>query len=269
MALHHYEYLVVSPGSTDYQVYLALRHAVFCEELKRVVPNSELSGGLAVETDEFDVCSLHILCRVREAKTPLACARLILPSPKGLNVSARYSLEPLSGVPLISVGEIGRLAVSPTLRRPRTDCISSLRGSGKEAVTAQEAETLCLPEAELVALGLYREIFRLMGQYGLSHCLAAMVPALARRYRRLGFLFTPAGPVCNDVFPARQPYLIDLRFARALLAAHNAELYRFMTGGDATCQSPSRGVGFDLMLTTSSCFSAVTEASRCDFDSGL
>lgn len=258
MALQHYEYLVVSPGSRDYQVYLALRHAVFCEELKRVAPSSELAGGVAVETDEFDVHSLHILCRARDTKLPLGCARLILPSPKGLNVSVRYSLQSLRHVSLSGVGEIGRLAVSPTLRRPRTDCIPSLRDNGEEGAGARAAGTRCQREAELVALGLYREIFRLMGQYGVSHCLAAMVPALARRYRRLGFLFTPAGPVCNDVFPARQPYLIDLRFARAVLAAHDARLYQFMTGGDAMCRLRSRGLGYDLRPALSSFLPAIS-----------
>lgn len=253
MALHHYEYLVVSPGSTDYQVYLALRHAVFCEELKRVVPSPELVGAAgAIETDEFDIHSLHILCRERDTKRPLACARLILPSPKGLNVSERYSLQDLSDVPLSRVGEIGRLAIAPVLRRLRSHCVASSRDPESEAFGVQGVKRLPEGEAGVVALGLYREIFRLMSQYGVTHCFSAMVPALARLYGRLGFLLVPAGPVCNDVFPARQPYLIDLYRARAALAARNARLYDFMTGGDVMCRLSPRGVEFERIPSASS-----------------
>jgi len=234
MALHHYEYLVVSPGSRDYQAYLALRHAVFCEELKRVPPSGGQAGGAAVETDEFDVHSLHILCRARDTKTPLACSRLILPSPKGLNVSARYTLNPdvLCGVPLAHVGEIGRLTLSPVLRRSRSS-VSMVGGEGY----VQGPGDIAPPEpsrrdGSLVALGLYRELFRLMSRYGISHCFAAMEPALARLLIRIGFPFIPAGGPRADAQAPRYPYLIGLHSARAVLAGRNSSLYDFMTTGD-------------------------------------
>ncbi len=234
MALHHFEYLVVSPGSRDYQAYLALRHAVFCEELKRVTPSGEQADGLAIETDEFDVHSLHILCRARDTKTLLACSRLILPSPKGLNVSARYALNPnvLCGVPLAHAGEIGRLTLSPVLRRSRSS-VSIVGGEGY--VEAAGGVTLPEPskrDGSLVALGLYRELFRLMSLYGISHCFAAMEPALARLLTRIGFPFIPAGVPRADAQSPRYPYLIGLHAARAVLAGRNSSLYDFMTTGD-------------------------------------
>lgn len=230
MVLQNFEYLIVSPGSKDYQDYLALRHAVFCEELKRI-PSSGWGKG---ETDEFDVHSLHIFCRARDTGDALACSRLILPGPNGLNVSARYSIQVSEDLPVDRVGEIGRLTLAPGLRRWRSDeSLARRRGvisvsEGKNQVDLGHFRR----HGAFIALGLYREIFRLMGRYGISHCFAAMEPSLARLYARLGFPFRPAGPVSHDVVPAKRPYLIYAPHARAVLAGRNADLYAFIVGGD-------------------------------------
>lgn len=224
------EYLIVSPGSRDYRDYLAFRHAVFCEELKRI----STPEGCKVETDDFDVHSLHIFCRARDTGEALACSRLILPGPGGLNVTARYALELRGDVPVGRVGEIGRLTLAPALRRLRN--AELIMHQGGATATGEETIRLDLGhfrrQGALIALGLYRQIFQLMGCYGISHCFAAMEPSLARLYRRLGFPFTPAGPIRNDVSPARQPYLISLLEARRILAGRNANLYEFITGVD-------------------------------------
>lgn len=93
------------------------------------------------------------------------------------------------------------------------------------------AHSMLKREGPLVALGLYREIFNLANRYGITHCYAAMEPALARLLNRLGFPFHEAGPLNTTVSPARQPYLIGAQAARAGLAARNSCLYRFMFGG--------------------------------------
>jgi N-acyl amino acid synthase of PEP-CTERM/exosortase system len=89
-------------------------------------------------------------------------------------------------------------------------------------------------EGPVVALGLYREIINLANRYGITHCYAAMEPALARLLNRLGFPFHEAGPLNSGVSPARQPYLIGAHAAKAGLAARNSCLYRFMFGGVET-----------------------------------
>lgn len=230
MALENVEYLIVRPGTKQYQDYLALRHAVFCEELKRI----PLSGSSRFETDEFDVYSLHIYCRARDSGEPLACSRLILPGRKGLNVSARYALQLCDAVPHERVAEIGRLALAPSIRRVRNDV---LRGSWRKGFSIGQNESsigraFSRGHGALVALGMYRQVFRLMGCYGVSHGVAAMEPALARLYGRLGIPFTPTGPLSHEVVPARRPYLIDLQHARAVLAGRNPNIYAFIVGGD-------------------------------------
>ena len=45
MLSRKYEYSIVSPGGGAYQEYLALRHEVFCDELKRVPSSGRRLGG--------------------------------------------------------------------------------------------------------------------------------------------------------------------------------------------------------------------------------
>jgi|GEM_PF-3107333 len=237
MLLKEYEYLVVSPRTEAYQDYLALRYEVFCEELKRIPSRGHVAGGHPVETDEFDVHSVHVLCRSVRTGESMACSRLILPGPKGLNVSSRYTISCLGDIPHDKVGEIGRLTLSPRLRRSRSST-SVVGGEGFVEDTADgEVPKAARRDGSTVAFGLYREIFRQMGQYGITHCFAAMEPSLARLLKRLGFPFVEAGPLKTDVQPARQPYLIGVQTARAVMAGRNASLYGFMTGADDVVQS--------------------------------
>lgn len=228
MALESVEYLIVRPGTKQYQEYLALRHSVFCEELKRI-PSS---GASKLETDEFDVYSLHVFCRARDTGEALACSRLILPGPKGLNVSARYALQLGDDVSHDRVAEIGRLALAPAIRRLRSQSLRVLRRKSLSAGDGRVNLEFSHSYGALVALGMYRQVFRLMGCYGVSYGFAAMEPSLARLYGRIGIPFAPAGPLSNEVVPARRPYLIDLQYARAVLARRNPNLYAFIVGGD-------------------------------------
>lgn len=242
MVLEKYEYSLVEPGSGAYAEYLALRHEVFCEELGRIAPDGRKVGGLAIESDEYDVHSLHVLCRVKATGTAVGCSRLILPGPKGLNVNARYKLACAPESPAAQVGEIGRLALSARLRRHRAE--GAHKGGRRHFLSAsgESVHSMLKREGPVVALGLYREIFNLASRYGITHCYAAMEPALARLLNRLGFPFHEAGPVNTQVMPARQPYLIGAQAARAGLAARNSCLYAFMfggSGGDAQRAMPS------------------------------
>lgn len=232
MVLEKYEYSVVEPGSAAYAEYLALRHEVFCEELGRIAPGGRKVGGLAIESDEYDVHSLHVLCRVKETGTAVGCSRLILPGPKGLNVSARYKLARTPDSPAAQIGEIGRLALSARLRRHRAE--GGSKGGRRQFMSpsGESVHSMLKREGPVVALGLYREIFNLASRFGVTHCYAAMEPALARLLNRLGFPFHEAGPLNTQVTPARQPYLIGAHAIRAGLAARNSCLYAFMFGGN-------------------------------------
>ncbi|ENO89795.1 GNAT family N-acyltransferase [Thauera linaloolentis] len=230
MLLTEYEYLVVAPGTAAYCDYLALRHEVFCEELKRVPSSGMCAKGMAIESDRYDIHSVHVLCRSREAGDAVGCSRLILPGPNGLNVSARYRMSQFGGVSRQQLGEIGRLTLSPRLRRSRGQMLESRRGGQRFR-----------RDGSMVALGLYRELFHLAGQYGITHCLAAMEPSLARLLNRLGFPFVEAGPLNGDVVPARQPYVVGAHAVRAALASRNVSVYDFIMSADRTKSAAAEG----------------------------
>lgn len=241
MLSQKYEYSTVSPGTREYREYLALRHEVFCEELRRVPSSGRRVAGLPVESDEYDVHSLHVLCRSRETGEAVGCSRLILPGTNGLNVKSRYALSHKTDVCQARVGEIGRLALSHKLRRYRSENAPVVN----EALLPEGADAsvrgIIKRDGPTVSLGLYREIFRLANAYGITHCYAAMEPALARLLTRLGFPFHEAGPLNTEVHPARQPYFIGAHATRSGLASRNSCLYQFMFGAADGTQVPTAG----------------------------
>lgn len=203
-----YVYAVVNPGTKDYADYCALRHEVFCEELGRVPSSSGECAGPQLETDDFDFQSAHVLCRSTESGLAVGCARLILPGPRGLNVLARYRLDQ-SGTHDVpqQVGEIGRLALCSTLRRYRN--ATPNQGSTSDSAWPKKPQNRGMFDGPAVAMGLYRELFQLARAFGITHCYAAMEPALARHLTRQGFPFVAAGPLNHDVQPIRRPYLVS------------------------------------------------------------
>lgn len=236
MLAQKYEYSVVMPGTPEYEEYCALRHEVFCTELGRVPSCGEQSSDKRPqETDDFDAHSVHVLCRSVETGDAVGCARLILPSPRGLNVLSRYQLHSRLSSEGDRVGEIGRLAISSKLRRYRRD--TQLVGPALPSDASEAISREVKRDGPTVALGLYREIFRLASEHGITQCYAAMEPSLSRMLNRLGFPFQEAGPINNSVQPARQPYLIGANSLRKGLASRNSCLYRFLFGDEEPTSS--------------------------------
>lgn len=228
MLAQKYEYSVVVPGTSEYEEYCALRHEVFCAELGRVPASNERTGKRPLETDDYDGHSVHVLCRSGETGEAVGCARLILPNPRGLNVLSRYQLHSQLSSDADLVGEIGRLAISSKLRRYRRD--TQLVGPALPSDASDAISREVKRDGPTVALGLYREIFRLASEHGITHCFAAMEPSLSRMLNRLGFPFLEAGPINLAVHPARQPFIIGANALRADLASRNSCLYRLLFG---------------------------------------
>ncbi len=230
MLAQKYEYSVVNPGTAEYDEYCSLRHEVFCAELGRVARCDEQSGKRPLETDDFDAHSVHVLCRSVETGEAVGCARLILPSPKGLNVLSRYQLHSQMSAEAHVAGEIGRLAISSKLRRYRRDI--QLVGPALPADASDAISREVKRDGPTVALGLYREIFRLASEYGITHCYAAMEPSLSRMLNKIGFPFLEAGPINMEVQPPRQPYIIGANALRNDMANRNSCLYTLLFGSE-------------------------------------
>ena len=213
-----FEYSVVMPGTRAYRDYLALRYAVFCEELKRVPAINRFFSDVSLESDAYDVYSVHVLCRSLETGAAVGCSRLILPNAKGLSITSRYTMHHQAAISSNRIGEIGRLAIAKELRRNRGE----LSSAGLYQSPAQRSYTASVADKQdgpLVAMGLYNELFKLASKYGLARCYAAMEPSLARLLTRVGFPFQAVGPINNEVQPPRQPYSIDAHITEAVFAS--------------------------------------------------
>ncbi len=212
-----FEYSIVMLGTRAYREYLALRHTVFCEELKRVPSIKRFFSDVPLESDAYDAHSVHVLCRSLETGAAVGCSRLILPNAKGLSITSRYSMFHQIASSSNRIGEIGRLAIAKELRRNRGE----LSSAGLHQTPSQRPHAASAADKQdgpLVAMGLYNEIFKLANKHGLAHCYAAMEPSLARLLTRIGFPFQAVGPLNNSVQPPRQPYSIDVHITEAVFA---------------------------------------------------
>lgn len=227
--VNKFEYLIVNPGTQTYRDYLALRHTVFREELRRVPDLDQLSGNVRIESDMYDKHSLHVLCRSMETGAAVACARLILPSTAGLSISSRYMISLKTAISPGQIGEIGRLAIASKLRRYRGE-LSSAGLHHTSNNQSHHSNTTDKHDGPLVALGLYREIFKLARKHGISNCYAAMEPSLARLLARIGFPFQMAGPLNTMVYPPRKPYFIGGNAIRKTMTDIDTCLSQFMFG---------------------------------------
>lgn len=220
-------YSIVTPGTKAYRDYLALRHNVFCEELKRIPTINRFFSDVPLESDAYDAHSVHVLCRSLETGIAVGCSRLILPNTKGLSITSRYPMSHQITISSNQIGEIGRLAISKELRRNRGE----LSSAGLHQIPSQRPHPASVADKQdgpLVAMGLYYEIFKLANKHRVTHCYAAMEPALARLLTRIGFPFQVAGPLNYTVQPPRQPYFIGAHVIKTVLANHDICLPHFM-----------------------------------------
>ena len=222
----------VLPGSPAHEAYLEARHAIFCSELGRVAPsNASSTRGLPIETDVYDDYSRHFVARRLETDEIAACVRVIFPSPAGLNVSARYQIDPVlpyEDARADNVGEISRMAISQAYRRRQgeSDRIHGLAGSEGLPQGVGRPERRHQPE---LVFGMYRMVYLACTSSGIDYCMAAMDNQFSRLLRTIGLPFVPVGPLNDQVEPPRRPYIIGARALEQGLARRNDALLAFMT----------------------------------------
>lgn len=233
MKTRSFSFKEVFPGTPEYDAYLTLRYAVFCEELNRVETSD---ANLKRETDIYDQYSRHFLATHIDTGSLAACARLILPNPSGFNIQARYEIKKESAYPdaaLEEIAEISRMAISSAFRRRRTDAKRPVCGSPEDELpnSAHEEEHASdrkhQPE---IVLGMYRAIYQSAKESGISHYMAAMDPMFTRLLGMLGFPFKPAGPINMQVRPARRPYMMSNADLEQHLLCRNPSLLEFLAG---------------------------------------
>jgi N-acyl amino acid synthase of PEP-CTERM/exosortase system len=236
----NFEFVEVHPGTALYRDYLALRYEVFVRELGQVVDSAPLHS--AVETDRYDQHSHHMLAVHAPTGLPVACARLILPNQRGLNVWDRYEIlqYPYPAAAQRDIcGEISRMAIASPYRRAerwRSDAAPDVNAPAHRVVEELHGDGSRTYHRELT-LGMFLHIYRLSTQYGLDYCYAAMTPTFARLLNRLGFPFQAVGPLNLSVQPPRRPYIIGReRLEHGLTCKHRLYMHILFGAAGPGCE---------------------------------
>ncbi|WP_135468007.1 GNAT family N-acyltransferase [Crenalkalicoccus roseus] len=187
-----------------------LRHQVFCLE-RGILPGQP---GQDLEQDEFDPCSRHVLLRHRRSGELVGTARLVLGASGGLPMLRYCDADILRDLPMHTVGEISRFALSKRCRP---------MGGAWEP---------------LVRLGLMQGILRASLELGLTHWCALMEPTLLRLLRATGVRFVPVGPMVQ-AYGLRQPAVAPIDLVLADGRRRRPDFYGFVVGG---CAEERRGL---------------------------
>lgn len=219
--VHNRRFAMVSADSPDLrQKAYRLRYQVYCHERGYESP---LDYPQEMESDSFDLHSVHGLVVDQESGVAAATVRLILPADNDQEPSfpiqqiCRNSLP--SSIPLDRAAEISRFAVSKTM----AEVLRSPAGGDVGSSVASANHLKCS-----LTMLLMRGIVQMSRDRGITHWFAIMEPALLRLLSRFGVSFTPIGPLV-DHHGVRQPCHGDIHSVLKGMREHDAELWAFTT----------------------------------------
>jgi N-acyl amino acid synthase of PEP-CTERM/exosortase system len=210
---------LVTPA--DIEKALRLRFQVYALERGFERPEDHPGG---IERDRFDPIAVHVLCEHRDG-FPVGTVRLIPPNPLGYPLEEHCQLSIDTGqLPRDGLGEISRLAISRQFQRRREDPFNPAppENPGTAPPLAQGRR-----RNDLV-LGLYREIYRVSKQLGVSHWYAAMEDKLMILLRRIGFEFSLIGPYV-EYHGRRAPFLAEVATIERAVRDRSPATYEFFT----------------------------------------
>ena len=158
----------------------ALRHQVFCLERKLF----DVVQDVTLDQDSFDQDARHVVVRRLSDREIIATSRVVRSrlTDDGIALPMhKYCCPTLfHDLPMQSVGEISRFAISKQARGP---------------------DTLSGPAVRLLLL---RGILQASQAMNLTHWCALMEPSLIRLLSATGLQFTPLGPMV-EAYGQRQP----------------------------------------------------------------
>jgi N-acyl amino acid synthase of PEP-CTERM/exosortase system len=204
------------------QAVYRLRYQVYCVE--RSFERSEAHPE-QMETDVYDLHSVHAALVHKTSSTVCGCVRLVLPGTGALPIwdivtdSARRYLNCL---PQASTAEVSRYAVSKLLRR---------RSGEREVPDAHFFDRQapdCRRLLPHMTIGLMLGVAILSKTNGISHLCAVMAPALLKLLRAIGMEFAHAGPIVNH-HGIRQPCFAEVTDLLQGLRQRNPDYYNYVT----------------------------------------
>lgn len=173
-------FVEVAQTSDDIKQAMSLRYQVFCLERKLF----DVASVSSLDQDAFDQTAWHIVVRRSVDREVIATSRIVRPQMTDRGVALpmfNYCCPTLlRGLPMQSVGEISRFAISKQAR-------------GTDASTGPAVRLL-----------LFRGILQASQAMGLTHWCALMEPSLIRLLSATGLQFTALGPLV-EAYGQRQP----------------------------------------------------------------
>lgn len=219
VARHFDNYLepVVVNNEEHLNEVFALRHAVYCKELK-LLPES--ANGL--ERDKFDQFSRFCMIRHKASGQFVGCVRVVSPE----NETHKLPLEDFCKQAYAGsdirpddfareeICEFSRLAVRAEFRRRQGDQIHGAATGSFDEKTYSTEEMRCFP---FISLGLYLSGITLGVETGKKHGFVMTEPRLAKSMRRVGIKFVQIGEPVN-YHGLRAPYYCNEDILKSGLA---------------------------------------------------
>lgn len=197
------------------------RFRVYCEE-RGFLPADAYRDGL--ETDCHDPHAMHFAARYR-GQVLVGSVRLVRADEHGMFPFQRHcTIYPHARLPRAeSAAEISRLIIDQAFRAtvpaPCRICAHATdhREDSSSEFDAGHPRQGQRDSTEIILMGLHDRLLDASRRAGIRHWYAAMEPALARMFRRLGFPVRAIGPTA-DYYGHVRPYVVDC----AAMAGHQS-----------------------------------------------
>lgn len=224
------------------QTAFRIRHKVYCEEL-----GFEPLRDNGMETDGYDVHSLHILIRSVTTGEYVGCIRLARPDPARpaqllpfeqtcAGTLDRSLIDP-AALPRHAIAEVSRLAVLAAYRRRKGESHSAFPGSQRDFGSHTQ------PRFPYLTAGLYLGMIATAAHHGIDTLFTLTEPRLARHLAALGVKVRQIGGGVEHR-GRRVPSMLDTQgvinglsfFVRPLYAVIEAEVERaYAESGAVNC----------------------------------
>jgi N-acyl-L-homoserine lactone synthetase len=181
------------------QVY-RLRYHIYCLE-KGFEPKEKYPDG--IETDEYDVYSIHFIAKV--LGEAVGTARLILNNPLGFPAE-KYCKADITAF---------------SIKKEQTVEISRFAVSNISVRALQFDRTKIL-------IGLFREVYQETKQLGIENLCAAMGKGLQRLLCRYGIVFSSLGPIV-DYHGPRALHVSSLTNMEEDVFLKNCDLFKYVS----------------------------------------
>jgi N-acyl amino acid synthase of PEP-CTERM/exosortase system len=206
-----------------------LRYQVYCVETSFEKKENHPNG---LESDEYDISSVHYLIRHRKSEVYAATTRLILPSAnyqeklfpieKFTQIDKKELLE---NIPRDKLAEASRFCVSKEFKRRKNEASTLIGISSIWEADFKEEERRVFPH---LSIALFACLIKMSDEHGIHYWYAVMEPALIRFFTTLGIYFIGIGPL-TDYHGIRQPSIIKVSDLLDGVAKKNQGLWEMMT----------------------------------------